>query len=299
MSPITERTSDAIGADTFESCRPFLFGLAYRLLGTRAEAEDAVQETYLKWQAADAATLDNPRAWLTSVCTRHCLDLLRSAQRRRVEYVGTWLPEPIHPSEESSPEAEAELSSSLSMAFLLLLERLAPKERAAYLLHEVFALSYSEIAQILGTNEAACRKLVSRACSSIGRERTGYAPSRERQLLLLDAFRNAITGGEIEPLAQLLAQDVTLRADGGGKVPTLRETLRGRAAVLGFVAESLRTYWQRYEWRETDLNGARGVVLREDAQTAAAVSFSWNAQGEVDGIYIVRNPDKLSRLALS
>lgn len=288
---------DSVHSDqAFEDSGRFLFGLAYRLLGTRAEAEDVVQDTYLKWRDADRTALANPRAWLTSVCTRHCLDVLRSAQRTRMEYVGTWLPEPIQGLDERTPELAVEISSSLSTAFLLLLERLAPKERAAYLLHDIFELDYGDIATMLEVNEAACRKLVSRARDSVGRERSDYAPARERQSLLLDAFRHAIGDGAIDPLARLLADEVTLCADGGGKVPTLRETLHGRAAVLAFIVGPLREYWQAYEWHETELNGACGVMLRDGNEAVATLSLAWDAQGCVAAFYIVRNPDKLAGL---
>ena len=282
----------------FEESRRFLFGLAYRLLGTRAEAEDAVQDVYMKWRDAEHDAIDNPRAWLTSVCTRHCIDLMRAAQRARVEYVGTWLPEPLHLVDENSPESTAELASSLSTAFLLVLERLAPKERAAYLLREIFDMDYAEVASALGVQEAACRKLVSRARAAIGQERVGHAPARERQEQLLSAFQQAIAQGVVAPLAALLAEDVELSADGGGKVQTLRETLHGKEEVLAFIGTSLREYWRDYQWRMADLNGSRGVVLYKDGEVAATLSFAWNEESRACAVYIVRNPDKLARLAL-
>src|SRR3546814_163350 len=160
-------------AGFFESRRRQLTGLAYRILGTLAEAEDAVQDTFLKWREADQDAIDNPAAWLTTACTRRCLDLLRSARRRRVDYVGAWLPEPVHTVADDTPESAAELASSLSTAFLLLLERLSPKERAAYLLHEIFDRPYPEVAAALGLHEAACRKLVSRAKAARSEGRRG------------------------------------------------------------------------------------------------------------------------------
>jgi RNA polymerase sigma-70 factor (ECF subfamily) len=285
--------------DVFEESRRFLFGLAYRLLGTRAEAEDAVQDTYLKWREADHAAIDVPRAWLTSVCTRHCIDLMRAAQRTRVDYVGTWLPEPVELVDDATPERSVELASSLSAAFLLVLERLAPKERAAYLLREIFDMDYPEVAQAVGVQEAACRKLVSRARAGIAQARVGHAPPPQRQEQLLGAFRSAIADGAVAPLAALLAEDVVLSADGGGKVPTLRETLHGRSTVLDFVSGALHDYWSGYEWHGADLNGGRGAVLYQTGQAVAAVSFAWDGEGRASGIYIVRNPDKLARLRLA
>lgn len=179
----------------FESRRRQLTGLAYRLLGSLAEAEDAVQDTFLKWREADQGTIDNPAAWLTTACTRRCLDLLKSARRKRVDYVGAWLPEPVHTVADGTPESSAELASSLSTAFLLLLERLSPKERAAYLLREIFDRPYPDVAAALGLQEAACRKLVSRARATIGRPAARYTAAPERQETLLAEFRQAGTPG--------------------------------------------------------------------------------------------------------
>lgn len=147
------------GTAFFEARRRFLFGLAYRMLGTRADAEDAVQETFIKWLHADRGAIANPAAWLTSICTNLCVDMLRAAHRTRVDYVGSWLPEPIHTVADDTPESRLELASSLTTAFLLVLERLTPKERAAYLLHEIFDTPYPDIAATLGMQESACRKL--------------------------------------------------------------------------------------------------------------------------------------------
>ena len=282
----------------FEARRPFLTGLAYRLLGSVAEAEDAVQDTYIKWSQADHASVQHPAAWLTTVCTRHCIDLLRTAQQTRVDYVGAWLPEPIQATTEDDPAQTLALSSSLSMAFLLLLERLAPKERAAYLLYEVFEQPYAEVARVLDLQETACRKLVSRARLHVGRANTAQAPvPPARQQYLLDAFQTAIASGEVGPLARMMAEDVALRADGGGKVQTLLEPLLGKHAVLDFIRERLGLYWRHYDWTQVTLNGVRGVVLCEHTQIQAAVSFACNAEGQLTDIFIVRNPDKLARLA--
>lgn len=281
---------------TFEESRPLLFGIAYRLLGTRAEAEDAVQDTFLKWRGADRSAVGNPRAWLTSVCTRHCIDLMRAAERSRVDYVGTWLPEPIHTEDAPSPEAVAELDSSLSTAFLMLLGRLAPKERAAYLLHDIFEMGYGEIASALGVREAACRKLVSRARAAVGTGKYVHAPAKARQEELLRAFRQAVSDGVTAPLVQLLAEDVELRADGGGKVAAVRDPLRGRDAVLEFIGGPLRTYWRELRWEAAELNGTAAALLWLGERLEAAVSFGWDEDRRARAIYIVRNPDKLEAL---
>ncbi|MDC0666769.1 RNA polymerase sigma factor SigJ [Nannocystis radixulma] len=279
----------------FAQARPMLLGLAYRLLGSRADAEDAVQDTWLKWRATASDSIDNPGAWLTTLCTRRCIDLLRSAHKSRVDYVGSWLPEPLQ-----TPPAEAgdvALASSLTTAFLLVLERLTPKERAAYLLHEVFDVSYAETARTLEIHETACRKLVSRAREHVEQARVRHVTPRDRQEELLAAFEAAIVGGHTERLAALLSRDVVLQADGGGKVPAAREALHGRDAVLGFVDAILRKFWRDIEWDATDLNGGRAVVLRQSGRAVASISFAYDEHGAATGIYIMRNPDKLVGLA--
>ncbi|MGA4633814.1 RNA polymerase sigma factor SigJ [Pseudomonas solani] len=284
--------------EIFQRNRPRLLGLAYRILGSRADAEDALQDCWLKWRETDPSSLDNPDAWLTTLCTRLCIDLLRSAQRKRVDYVGSWLPEPIHGLAEDGPGEDVALAASLQTAFLLVLERLSPKERAAYLLHDIFERPYAEVAGILAVQESACRKLVSRARSNVEEARVRHVTPVERQEQLLAAFRDAIEGGNSSALASLLGAEVELRADSGGKVPTIRETLHGREAVLGFIEQSLRLYWGEYQWQETEINGSRGVILRHGDAIAASVSFGYDESGALQQIFIMRNPDKLAGLPL-
>lgn len=281
---------------TFESVRPSFLGLAYRILGSRADAEDAVQDTYLKWLSAEREAITNPAAWLTTACTRRCLDLLRASHRKRVDYVGAWLPEPIQTSTETDTEAMLDLASSLTTAFLLLLERLTPKERAAYLLYEIFGTPYAEIAAMLEMEEAACRKLVSRAKAQIGKAWTRQVTPVERQDELLAAFHAAITTGTPGPLAALLSDDIRLTADGGGKVRTIESVLSGKSEVLPFLVERLHEWWQKYEWNEAVINGARGLLLSHDGVTIAAVGFAYDEANRAADIFIVRNPDKLSHL---
>ncbi len=283
----------------FEDSRRFLLNLAYRILGSRSDAEDAVQETFLKWRESDPARLDNPRAWLTTLCTRHCIDQLRLGHRARVEYVGTWLPEPFHSETTESPEQMLELASSLSTAFLLLLERLTPRERAAYLLCEIFDLDYPDAAKAIGVQEAACRKLVSRARASLAEGKVRPAPPRERQEQLLAAFHEAIASGATVGLTALLSEEVELCADGGGKVPTLGHVLHGKAEVLDFIFSSLRGYWADYRWLPAELNGSRGVILASGMEVVASVTFAYDANDRVSNIYIVRNPEKLAGLDIA
>lgn len=282
----------------FEEARPRLLGLAYRILGSRADAEDAVQDTFMKWQEADQSAIESPAAWLTTACTRRCLDLLKAAHRKRVDYVGAWLPEPIHTASDDNAEEKLALTSSLTTAFLLMLERLTPKERAAYLLHEIFGQPYEEVAETLDMQEAAARKLVSRAKTNIGVEKSRHQTPRERQDELLSAFHAAIHGGNISGLSRLLSADVRLTADGGGKVATVLGVLSGKETVLGFIADRLTEYWAHYVWDVAEINGGRGIVLRGETENdiAASVSFGYDGDGNVSDIFIVRNPDKLAHL---
>ena len=289
--------SDGNDVEAFQDAKPMLLGLAYRMLGSRADAEDAVQDTFLKWQQADRGGIENAASWLTTACTRRCIDLLRSAHKTRVDYVGAWLPEPIHTASTDMTEDNLALASSLTTAFLLLLERLTPRERAAYLLYEIFEVSYADIARTLRVQESTCRKLVNRARANVDRSKVRHVTAPERQEQLLAAFEAAIAGGGMQPLAALLSDDIALSADGGGKVQTIRQILHGKADVLAFIADALSAYWQPYEWTVTDLNGHRGVILQLDGKVAAAVSFAYDADGQATNIYIMRNPDKLASLS--
>jgi len=280
----------------FEDARPGLLALAYRILGSVADAEDAVQDTFLKWSGADRSDIRSAPSWLTTTCTRRCLDLLRAAHRSRVNYVGVWLPEPVQTVSEEGPEDVSDLASSLSMAFLLLLERLTPKERAAYLLRDIFDLSYADIADALDIKESACRKLVSRAKANVDRADVRNVTSPERQEQLLAEFENAVVSGSTERLASLLSSEIRLSADGGGKVPAVRKVLHGVEEVVRFLSKRLSEYWAGFEWSTADINGTRGIVLRQQGAVVAIVSFAYDTQGAVTDIYIVRNPDKLADL---
>lgn len=283
----------------FEQARPGLLGLAYRILGSRADAEDAVQDTFLKWQANDRVDVANPGAWLTTVCTRHCLDILRSADRARVEYVGPWLPEPVQTANDdavgsTSPEHASALASSLTTAFLLALQRLTPKERAAYLLREIFDMPYPEVARTLELQEPACRQLVARARAHIEQAKVRHVTSPERQRRLLAAFGTAIATGSVEPLASLLSDDVRLSADGGGRVTAARRVMHGPEEVLRFIQAGLHAWWARSRLEEATINGRLGLIQYEGDAVAAAVSFAWDEDGRLTDVFIMRNPDKLA-----
>lgn len=276
----------------FEQSRPRLLGLAYRILGSRAEAEDAVQDVFLQWMKANHDKIEVPGAWLTTACTRRAIDMLRASYRSRVDYVGSWLPEPVHTITFDNAEAQLELSHSLSTAFLLMLERLSPKERAAFLLYKVFEMPYAEIASSLGLNEPACRKLVSRAKEHVSDKQIRHQPTPKRQEELWAAFVDAIRSGKPGSLATMLASEVRLTADGGGKVATVAEVLTGEL-VLKFLTQRLSGWWASYAWDFVELNGSRGLLLRDGKKTVAAVSFAYDIDDRITDIFIVRNPDKL------
>ncbi|MCL6421216.1 RNA polymerase sigma factor SigJ [Aestuariirhabdus haliotis] len=284
-------------ANHFEQSRTRLLGLSYRILGSVADAEDAVQDTYLKWARQDPNKIDNSEAWLTRVCTRHCLDIMKSSHKSRVDYIGTWLPEPIQTSTNCEFSDNTELACSLTTAFLLMLERLTPKERAAYLLREIFETSYEQIAETLNLQEANCRKLVSRAKLNIDKDKVRNTTPFTVQDQFLNAFQSAITDGNTEPLAHLLSDDIRLDADGGGKVATIKKSLNGKAAVMEFLGRNLHQYWANHDWQSLDINGSRGIVISLENVTTAIVSFSFDSRQRVTGIYIMRNPEKMNLLS--
>jgi RNA polymerase sigma-70 factor (ECF subfamily) len=281
---------------TFNRLRPRLQDIAYRMLGSSAEADDVVQDAWLRWNAADALRVDNAEAWLVSVTTRIAIDRLRSAKVAREHYVGTWLPEPLMADSPESPEQLLERADDLSVAFLALLERLAPEARAAYLLREVFDADYGEVAAALGKTEPACRQLVHRAKAQLKDQRPRYTVARETQLRLLRGFADAAVRGEFSALKAMLAEDAQLIGDGGGVVPSFGVPLVGaqRIAQLYF-ATGLR-FPGAVHFEVVLLNGQWGLLRFISETLESAQTF------EIDGERIVRihsqrNPDKLARIA--
>jgi RNA polymerase sigma-70 factor (ECF subfamily) len=281
---------------TFNKLRPRLQGIAYRMLGSSAEAEEVVQDAWLRWHEADVARVDKPEAWLVSVTTRIAIDRLRSAKIAREHYVGTWLPEPLMTDSPVSPEQLLERVDDVSVAFLALLERLAPEARAAWLLREVFDADYGEVAEALGKTEPACRQLVHRAKAQLKDERPRYTVARETQLRLLRCFADAAVRGEFAALKSMLAEDAQLIGDGGGVVPSFGVPLVGaqRIAQLYYAVGLRFPGAVRYE--VVVLNGQWGL-LRFVADTLESAQ-SIETDGErVVRIHSQRNPDKLARIA--
>ncbi|WP_037037527.1 RNA polymerase sigma factor SigJ [Pseudovibrio sp. JE062] len=278
----------------FEKARPMLMGLAYRLLGSTAEAEDVVQETYLSWLSASHDDISNAEAWLTTVCTRKALDQLKTARKKRENYVGMWLPEPLHTTTQDTPEDRVELSESLTMAFLLVMERLAPKERAAFLLREVFSSSYEEVAEILEVTPASCRKLVSRAKANIQQKSQRFVAPAEKQREMVHAFQSALETGETSQLSQLLAADVALLSDGGGKVNAIPKPLVGLEQVLGFIDKAISPAASSGRAWVEELNACLSLVTVDGGGIVTTFTFGYDEEMKVNAIYAQRNPDKLS-----
>jgi RNA polymerase sigma-70 factor (ECF subfamily) len=289
---------------SFEPHRRRLRGLAYRMLGSMAEAEDAVQETYLRWHAADRDAIAEPRAFLITTTTRICLDVLKSARVRREEYVGPWLPEPVTDPEALAPDAQTEMAEDLSVALLLALDRLSPLERAAFLLHDVFDYSFAQVAATLDRNEAACRQLASRARARVREARpVQQAPARPadpgtdpKHAELLSAFLTASRSGDLATLTGLLAADARLVADGGGKAQAALNVLEGAHRVAAFLAGAVKKGWTNDLRVELGtINGLPGAIISNAhgvVQTTAV-----ELEGDlVKTIYVVRNPDKLKHL---
>jgi len=271
-----------------------LMGLAYRLLGSTAEAEDVVQETYLSWSSASHDDISNAEAWLTTVCTRKALDQLKTARKKRENYVGMWLPEPLHTTTQDTPEDRVELSESLTMAFLLVMERLAPKERAAFLLREVYSSSYEEVAEILEVTPASCRKLVSRAKANIQQKSQRFVAPAEKQREMVHAFQSALETGETSQLSQLLAADVALLSDGGGKVNAIPKPLVGLEQVLGFIDKAISPAASSGRAWVEELNACLSLVTVDGGGIVTTFTFGYDEEMKVNAIYAQRNPDKLS-----
>jgi RNA polymerase sigma-70 factor, ECF subfamily len=278
---------------TFETHRRSLMGLAYRMLGSRAEAEDIVQEAYLRWHTSDSDTIELPRRYLGTVVTRLCLDRMKSAQAQREVYVGQWLPEPVV-DEPLDVDVAGDLAHDLSVALMLVLERLSPLERAAFLLHDVFGLSFTEVAETLARGEAACRQLATRARAHIEAGRPRFAASREEGSRLAGAFRSATETGNTHALRQLLAEDAVLYTDGGGKRAAALNPIHGVDKILRFLAGIARKNptLPAIEARAAVINGAAGFVLREQDGSIGTIAFE-HRDGRIVAIYVTRNPDKL------
>ena len=283
-------------AAVFEELRRRLFGIAYRMIGTTADAEDIVQEAYLRWHQADADEIRSAEAWLVSVVTRLSIDKLRRASVERESYIGPWLPEPLLVSSAPTPEEALETASDLSMAFMVLLERLAPVERAAFLLHDVFDCAYPMIANILRKSEAACRQVVHRARERVRSEQPRFKASEAARRSLITQFMAAADAGDDVTLLSLFAKDTTLTSDGGGVVPAARRVVQGRSRIARLYLLLAQKLGTRLEKKILTINGEPGLIMYLDGTLFATVSFEMDGNS-ITALYTVLNPKKLHRLS--
>lgn len=285
-------------AEEFERHRPLMFGIAYRMLGSATEAEDLVQETYLRYRSVPPETIGSHRAFLSTIVTRLCLNQMQTARAQRETYIGPWLPEPLLTGSDALgiPGDRILLRESLSFAFLALLEQLTPLERAVFLLREVFQYEYAEIALIIDKEEAACRQLFSRARKHVAEHRPRFSPSRETHRRLLDRFLRAVSLGEMDGLIKVLADDVVMWADGGGKARgAATRPLLGREKVARFVLASTRLPTESYQAEIEDVNGEPAITLRT-AEKILAILLIEGEGGKVKVIRAIANPEKLAHV---
>ncbi|MFM0342590.1 RNA polymerase sigma-70 factor [Paraburkholderia sp. RL17-347-BIC-D] len=283
-------------ARAFNGLRPRLQKIAYRMLGSVAEAEDIVQDVWLRWHATAREAIDNAEAWLVSVTTRMSIDRLRAAKIQREHYAGIWLPEPQMTDFPATPEEATERADDVSVAFLALLERLTPEARAAFLLREVFDADYDEVAQAIGKTEAACRQLVSRAKTQLRDDRPRYVVPRETHLRLLGTFAQALQRGDFHAINALLAEDATLIGDGGGKVQSFPKPMAGGRRIAQLFYASSRRYGDELSVKLVVLNGQWALLRFIEGKLESAQSFETDGE-RIVRIHVQRNPDKLSRIA--
>jgi RNA polymerase sigma-70 factor, ECF subfamily len=294
--PHMRSAANSIRLATFDQYRSLLFSIAYRMLGSVADAEDMLQETFIRWQQSNEENVRSPRAFLVTIVSRLCINQLQSARVQREEYVGQWLPEPIVTDAASDPFGIIRVDESLSMAFLVLLERLTPVERAVFLLREVFEYEYAEVASILGQTEANCRQILRRARQHLSALRPRFATSEHKKNDLFERFLNAVRTGEMEGLAALLAEDVMLHSDGGGKAIAVPNMVQGSKNVARGILGGLKKLVPANLVRRLVLiNGEPGLVNYLNGRPHSVLTIHVS-DGRIQTIYVVSNPEKLSHV---
>jgi RNA polymerase sigma-70 factor (ECF subfamily) len=275
---------------TFNEHRPLLFSMAYRMLGTRADAEDVLQEGYLRWQNAPVEEVRSPKSYLTAVVSRLALDSLKEARRKRETYMGTWLPEPVLDPRPSDP---VEMAESLSIAFLHVLETLSPAERVAFLLREIFGEEYATVASILETTEANVRQLVSRARQHLADRRPRFGVDRPHHEAVLRRFIQSCATGDTSALAEMLKEDVVAYSDGGGKAKAAINPIYGLDKVTRFLLGVSSKLVTGAQGEITEVNGEPALVLRLPGSLLGVLTLDLDGDARIRGIYYVANPDKL------
>lgn len=292
----TESAAESIRLASFDQYRGLLFSIAYRMLGTVADAEDMLQETFIRWHQSADENIRSPRAFLVTIISRLCLNHLQSARVQREEYVGEWLPEPLLTDPNSDPLRTLKIDESLSMAFLVLLERLTPIERAVFLLHEVFKYKHTEIAEILGQSPANCRQVLRRARQHVGEVGRRFKTPIPENNDLFDRFLQATRTGDMEGLVSLLARDVVLHSDGGGKAVALPKPIQGADKVArGIIRSMEKTVPRDLVGHVAEVNGKRAVIGYVQGKPFSVVSIDVR-KGRITDVFVVTNPEKLSRL---
>jgi RNA polymerase sigma-70 factor, ECF subfamily len=279
----------------FQQHRPLLQGIAYRMLGSRADADDMVQEAYLRWHRADLERVRTPKAWLVATTTRLCIDRLRKAQVEREAYIGPWLPEPVVGEAVPGADVASELASDLSVAFLVMLERLAPEERAAFLLRDVFNTDYPDIGRILVRNEASCRQVVHRARQRLRRDKPRFVVNEAARTRLLEQFVAGLRAEDPAKLLSLFATDATWTSDGGGKTRAAHKIVRGARHVTRLALGVWRAILSRATYRLMTINGEPGWMTFVDDRPFAAITIDTDGT-HILAVFVVLNPDKLARL---
>jgi len=286
--------------DVFNTDRPLLFSIAYRMLGSASDAEDVLQDAWLRYRAADRAAIRSPKAFATTIVTRLCLDRLKSARATREEYVGPWLPEPVLTSEVEEPDAMLQRAESVTLAFLVLLEKLSPEERAVFLLKDIFEYDHAEIGGMLGISVDSSRQLLHRAKTHLAAGRTRQAGTAESRRAVAERFARAFSSGDASELTALLAKDVGMWSDGGGKASAARRPLAGRDEVTHFLVGLYRTAQTGGLVRDIslgidDVNSEPALVVRVATRLESLFVFETDGAA-ITGIRVIRNPDKLARI---
>lgn len=284
-------------AEIFESHRPSLFRLAYGMLGRVAPAEDAVQETFLRWQNQDIDKINSHQSYLATIVNRICLDEIKSARNQREQYIGPDLPEPILMDHGETPEEEVELADSLSMALLVVLDQLTPVHRAVFILREIFDYDYDAISDIVQKSESHCRKIAQRARDQIQDKKPQFQKNHDEQQQLIGAFLEAVKGGNLSEMESMLAEEAILYSDGGGKVTAARKPVAGASKIAKFLVGIQKQVPPEVHWsiERKQVNGEPGMIIRMDGELYNVWSFHIE-DGKIQSIYTVLNPDKLQHL---
>lgn len=288
--------SDDQKVEIFKRHRPRLFGIAYRMLGTHAESEDILQEAYIKWHQAAADAIETPEAWLVTIVTRLSIDRLRKASSERETYIGPWLPEPLVASDAPTPEEEMELASNLSMAFMVLLERLSPIERAAFLLHDIFECGYADIARIVGKTETASRQLIHRARERVRTDKQRFEADEKDREKLIRKFAAASYTGDERALLALFSDEIAMTSDGGGKVTAARKVIHGKTKLAHALSMFGAKAGAELKNVLYPINGEPGLLTFYEGRIFSATTFEFTGE-KISALYRVMNPDKLRAFA--